>query len=87
MGGAGPLGKGSSGRDLYGIVPISLFQNEVGGGSSGASLPSEQPHPRNSRWESLGSDTPHTCLVASGAWHTSHMYTAKDSQAPTSTQH
>lgn len=66
-GGAGALRKGSSGRDLYGIVPISLFQEEVGGGAAEASLPSEHPHPQNSRWERLGCDTLHTPRAASGA--------------------
>lgn len=47
---ASAIRKRSTGREPYGIVPISLFQNEVSGGGSGASLPSEnsrhqQPSP------------------------------------------
>lgn len=67
VGGVGALRKGSSGRDLYGIVPISLFQNEAGGRAAEASLSSEYSHPQNSRWERLSCDTLHTYLAASGA--------------------
>lgn len=74
MGGASALRKGSSGRDLYGIVPISLFQNEVGGGVAGASLHSSIPTLRIlaggggavtlhiPTWWHLVHGTHHTCI-------------------------